>query len=417
MPSRSIISTLFFAVSLALLATAIYRARGIRSAPRQPDVTALVWLLLLLSASFAVQAPATRAVLNLIQINLGQLLGNGLTLVAACAATAMVLFTLYDPHEARRRLRIRQILLATSLGLMTVMFLANPARPEEFTDPAAPVGIIVYYFVYLAYLAYALVDLLVLIRRRAQGETDGWVRAGMRTVSLACGVGLLYTVARMVNLTISYTGVQVKVPGDKTYGILEFIVAAVLPACSVLLAIAGFTLRRWGPVVASPVVAIARTIRHRRAYRRLAPLWAEVHRVLPRTYLQDRDSRTRPSLRLYGRVVEICDAEMLSRPMLPPEQRNAAFNAARSEGYSVEESEAIADAVVLMAGLSSIDDNGTAPQLDVSPSELTSRHALQGIDLDREATRLERVAAAYLGIDLVRRLTNSVSAATGGPSR
>lgn len=266
MPSRPVISAVFVAVALVLALTAAYRARALRDRPRPPDVVALVLLLSALATSFLVQAPAAREVLNQVRVNLGQLLGNGFTLVAACSATAMVLFILYEPAAARRRLRVRVAALAVAVVAMTVLFLADPAAPEAFTDPASSLTVITYYLVYLVYLSAALVDLSLLVRRRARGETDAWVRTGMRMVAASCVVALFYTAGRMINLTLDYAGIEVDAPGETTFGLLEFLVAAVLPAVAALLAVAGFTLRRWGPPALRPFSALARMRRHRAAH-------------------------------------------------------------------------------------------------------------------------------------------------------
>lgn len=404
MPSRAVISAVFLAVALALLATAAYRGRSLRSTPRPPDVIALVLLLSFLAISFAVQAPAAREILNLLRVNLGQLLGNGFTLLGATAATAMVLFILYEPADALRRLRRRGALLTVTLVTMTALFWTNPAEPEEFTDPAAPAGIIAYYFLYLIYLAIALVDLTLLIRRRASGEADRWVRSGMQLVSVACAVALLYTVGRMFNLTVDHSGVEVVSGDDLAYGLLEFIVAAVLPAVAVMMAIAGFTFRQWAPTVLAPIIALKRMRRHRAAYARLEPLWTEVHQVLPRISLPDRDSRrTRPSLQLYGRVIEICDAEMLASPFVPSGQHGSALAEAHARGLEGEDALAVADAVVLMAGLHALRGH-TAPELQEAQDSRELRMEIEGLDLDREAARLERVAEAYRHSPLVTEL-------------
>jgi hypothetical protein len=137
MPSRAVISAVFFVVAAVMLATAAYRGRGLLvRRPRPPDLVALVLCMTMLALSFALQAPLARDVQNAVLTNLGQLMGNGTTLIAAGAATAMVLFIVEDDEAlARRRLRPRVLALLIALVAMTALFVANPTASGQFTSP------------------------------------------------------------------------------------------------------------------------------------------------------------------------------------------------------------------------------------------------------------------------------------------
>lgn len=394
-----VISVLFFAVAITMAVSAGYRACAVQS-PRPPDVIALVATLGLLALSFALQAPLARHLENKLVTNLGQLLGNATTLIAACAAIAMVLYILCDAPDAGRRFRPRVVGLAGVVVAMAVLFALNPTDAQRFTSSDAPLGIIAYYLLYLVYLAAALIDLFLLVRRYARRTEERYLRWGMRMVAAACLVGLLYLVGRTANLTIGYLGLVIRETG---YSVLEFFVAAVLPSCAVLLAVAGFTFRRWAPRVVAPVRALRQRRTYLVSYRRLEPLWAAVNAELPELSFPIRDSGSRPRLRLYGRIIEINDAELVAAPYLPAGLRESALQRARQEGLAVDEASALADAVALKVGLRAIRDQQSPA--DLQPAAGTMPPELTGLDLTREITRLELVSEAFTSSLLAEELS------------
>lgn len=412
MPSPLLHTGVFLLVAVVMLGSAAYRARGLSTRPRPPDLIALVVTLATLGVSFALQAPLARAAEDELATNLGQLLGNGTTLIAACSAAAMVLFIVEDDVAvARKRLRRRVVTLAIALIAMTVLFLLNPTAAEKFTSPTAPLGILVYYLVYLMYLGAALADLLALIRRYAASVADPYLLVGMRIVATACAVGLLYMVGRTADIVIGYLGVDTSSgPLHTSYSLIEFVIAAILPSIAVLLLVIGVTFRRWAPTVGRPVRWVIRQRSYRRSYRQLEPLWRAVHAVVPEVRFPPRDGATRPRLRLYGRVTEIHDAEFVVRPYVDDVLRAEVVAAAAEAGLVGDEAGAVVDAVLLAAGLTAVrDDRATAPLADPvrsAPSGLTE------IDLGDEVRRLEAMSAAYVRSPLVARFASSPSAAT-----
>lgn len=410
MPSRAVISVVFLVVAAVILASAFYRARGLTTRPRPPDLAALVVTLTALGLSFALQAPVARELENLLVTNLGQLLGNGATLIAAFSAIALVLYILEDdPARTRVRLRPRLGALGAALAAMAVLFAANPGAAEEFASPGTALGIVVYYLIYLAYLAVALIDLLALVRRYARETPDPYLQIGMRIVALACVVGLVYVVLRPVDLTLNYLRVDfvARVPA---FGLLEFLLVAVVPSTAVVLIVIGFTFRRWAPVAVRPAQWLLRHRFYRRSYRRLEPLWEAVHEVLPEIALKIRDDGARPRLRLYGRIIELNDAEYAVDPYTDARVRDEAEQSVRVASLSAGEAQTVVDTAVLAAGLQALRENrlavplgppGGAPQPDVTEMDLT-----------REAQRLERMSWAYVHSPIVRRFSSPTTEAT-----
>lgn len=412
MPSRLVISAVFLLVAVIMVGSAAYRARGLASRPWPPDLVALVVTLAMLGVSFALQAPLARDAENVILTNLGQLLGNGTTLIAAGSAAAMVLFIVEDDVPGgRRRLRPRVTALAVALVAMTVLFLANPTSAENFTSPTAPPGILAYYLVYLAYLGAALVDLLALIRRYARSVEDLYLRAGMQIVAAGCVVGLLYMVGRTADLVIGYLEVTNDLAAlDTVYGLVEFIIAAVLPSIAVLLLVVGVTFRRWAPTATAPLRWALRQRSYRRSYRRLEPLWQAAHAVIPEVRFQPRDGAARPRLRLYGRVTEIHDAEFVVGPHIDGVLRAEVETVVAESGLTGDEAAAVVDAVLFAVGLAAVRDHRAA--LPPADAVRPPRSRLTEIDLALEVLRLERVSAAFVDSPLVARFARSSTAAS-----
>lgn len=401
------INFLFLTVSAVMLAAAAYRARDLWQRPRPPDVAALVLTLTMLGLSFALQTPVIRDAQNSIVTNLGQILGNGTTLIAAFTATAMVLFISEDSEiSARSRLRPRLALLAAALTFMTVFFVLNPTTAGKFTSSDAPLGIIFYYLTYLFYLGAVLVDLMALIRRYARTVPDPYLRVGMRIVSIGCAFGLLYMVGRTVNIVVGhlYSDDSRGPLQGEAYGLLEFLVAAVLPSIAVLLLVVGITFRRWAPSAVRPAQWWLRRRSYRRSYRRLEPLWKAVHDVLPELAFEPRDIASRPRLRLYGRVVELHDAELIAGMYVDSVVRNEVEAAAVESGLRGSETGPVVDAVVLARGLHAVRSHDAAlPDSAALPSQAT----LNEMDLAREVRRLEAVSAAFTNSPLVRRFAET----------
>ena len=190
----------------------------------------------------------------------------------------------------------------------------------------------------------------------------------------------------------------------EAYGLLEFLVAALLPSIAVLLLVVGITFRRWAPSAVRPAQWWLRRRSYRRSYRRLEPLWRAVHDVLPELAFEPRDIASRPRLRLYGRVVELHDAELIAGMYVDSAVRNEVEAAAMESGLRGSETGPVVDAVVLARGLHAVSSNDAAlPDSAALPSQAT----LNEMDLAREVRRLEAVSTAFTSSPLVRRFAET----------
>jgi hypothetical protein len=98
---------------------------------------------------------------------------------------------------------------------------------------------------------------------------------------------------------------------------------------------------------------------HRRAWRwyaywRLYPLWAVLRQAIPEIELPP-DPAVRRSIRyrLYRRVIEIRDAQLVLRPYAEPEQVARAAAAARSSGLAEDAVAAVAEAAAVVTSVRS----------------------------------------------------------------
>ena len=369
----------FTTMGVLLLTTAVAGHR--RAVPRTPARTAMVVSVGTLGVSFLVQSPAARGVQNHLLGNLGQLTGNGTTLIAAYAMQVMMLHILHDPPRAGVLARRWLVPLVAALIGLTGFFLATPTTVDKFTSPDAPAGVVAYYLVYTGYLAVTLTAMVLLLRRYASRVDDRWLRRSLHLYAWSCAAGMIYLVGRIGALVIGRIDPRLKLTGDR-YGLLEFLVATVVPAVALVLILLAVLVRVAG-----------RAADHRRADRRLRPLWEAVREVRPHTVLPV--AGRGPRLRLYRRVVEIQDARLAAAQRVGAPVRTRIDAAVTAAGLTGDQARATRDAAILTAGLAAL----RAGQ----PAGTATPPAEPDDDLAAVVRHLERVSAAFTGSDLVRR--------------
>ena len=371
----------FVTAGVVLLSTAVAAHR--RPSPGSPARTARTASLATLGVSFLAQSPAAREVQNLAVVNLGQLTGNGTTLIAAYAMQVMMVHILYDRVRATVLARRWLIPLGLALAGLTGFFLATPTTAGEFTSPDAPGGVLAYYLVYSGYLAVTLTAMIRLLRRYAARAGDRWLRVSLRLYAWSCAVGLLYLAGRIGDLVVGRVAPGLVAPGDR-YGSLEFLVAALIPALALLLLLLAVLIR-----------AVGRAADHRRARHRLRPLWEAVRAVRPHAVLPV--SRPGQRLRLYRHVVEIQDGRLAAAQRVGEPVLAAIDRAVTTAGLTGEQARATRDAAVLAAGLAALRADG--PVRTGAPRVPPDDEA----DLSAVVHRLEQISAEFTGSPIVHR--------------
>jgi uncharacterized protein DUF6545 len=381
MSHTGLINFAYGSLGTVLVSAAVISAARSGGASAPPARRAMYASLGTLGVSFLVQSPAARTVQDALLVNLGQLLGNGTTLVAAFAARAMVLHLLFDETVAAARVRRRVLALLLVLAGMTAAFLATPMAPDRFTTPSPPGGIVLYYALFTGYLTLAVTDLMRLAWRNADRVHDPALRTGLRLLAGSAVASAAYLVARLGVLTAGWSGVAVSGGGDR-FGTLEFLVATVLPGVGVTLTVAGIVLGAWG-----------RWNRDRRSYRRLRPLWEAARDGCPEVVLP-LPPGAGVRLRLYRRIIEIQDAQRTARMRLSAARQREIDEAVAGCGLEPEAAAAVTEAAMFAAGLRCQAPGDGAAGTPAAGTEL---------DFPGVVSFLERVSAAYDNSPVVRR--------------
>ncbi len=367
------------------------KIRDVRRRPGEPSLRALCVGLLAFGAAFLVLAPPhTGLVSDLMHLgNGGRLLGNVLTLASAGALQVMMLHLAHPAEAARPRVRVRLIVLAGVAVTMTVLMIV--ARTENETNfvqrYATYPPITVYQLVYLSYLAVAVVDLIHLSVRYSR-HASTMLRVGLRLVAaggVVCGVHVAYKV-----LLIGAEWSGRRPPGN------ESVVAGTIAAAAGVLIAAGTTLPVWGPYAVLPW----QRIRQYRSYRRLEPLWRELSAAVPEIMLTSAQAVAGGyrswaiGIRLYRRVIEIRDAQLLLRSYVDPDVIRAAEARARARGLTGEQLRAEVDAAALAAAVAEVRRTpGPGRPAADPPGEIVG-----AASLSNESRYLEQVAAAFVAI-------------------
>ncbi|WP_084653942.1 MAB_1171c family putative transporter [Nocardia altamirensis] len=241
-----------------------------------------------------------------------QFIGQVLVLTGAYCMVCFFAFTLLDERRAAVRAKRQALVLVTVLIVLLVATVIMPAdmrligaRLSSYQDPAARgvASIALFYTAANAFMLYAEVTAAV-STGRAVRHAAGWFRrallittAGSATLVVVCVIFVLNGALLFANINLP-TAIQLTA------------VVLLLPGCGLFFL--GITL----PAAVTRVAAARIWLRHRRAYRDLAPLWTLLHAEFPEDALTNRvptDPRldrfrlTGVHRRFYRRVIECRD--------------------------------------------------------------------------------------------------------------
>ncbi len=371
---------------LISLVSALLKIRAVRRQPDAPGPRAMCLGLLAFGTAFLVLAPPhTVLISEFLRVpNSGRLLGNLLTLAAAGAMQVMMLHLVHPPPVARQRVRRRLAVITLVALAMTVLLIsADTENVTNFVERyATSTPIAIYQLLYLSCLAMAVIDLIHLSIRYSR-HVAPMLRTGLRMVATGGIVYALHTAYKMALIAAAWS--DSRLPGD------ESMISTTLAALGGVLIAGGTTLPVWGPRALLPW----RLLRQYLSYRRLTPLWRELSAAVPEVRLTQPEAATDPApwtmdIRLYRRVIEIRDAQLLLQPYSDPAAVDAAQEHARRIGLRGAHAQAHVDAVALATGLKRwrSDGPGVAPIV-------TEQHDVGDASLTSESRYLEQVAAAF----------------------
>ncbi|MFD8707347.1 MAB_1171c family putative transporter [Kitasatospora sp. NPDC059648] len=292
------------------------------------------------------------------------------------------------PALRRPEVRGGLALLGAVLGLRLALITA--AAPglagEELTvgpELSARLALAGYTAVGMLHTAVCLVALLRELLRRARAAGPGRLGTGLRLLAGGLVAGLLWNAWSMDDvLRAAATGSQ-DGPEDTLCAVLGGLCAALIAA--------GLGSTLW-PAAAG---AVRGWVRAHRRYRALAPLWRDLHTVLPeialgparRLPLPPRD----PQFALYRRIIEIHDARLILRQHADPRTARWLDHATRRFPPPSAHAAATAEAAALAAALE-LAASGAAPQEAV----LSAAPGTTAMDtMDGEAEHLAQLARVY----------------------
>ncbi|MDI3405826.1 MAB_1171c family putative transporter [Streptomyces cavernicola] len=244
--------------------------------------------------------------------------------VLVAQAVVLVHWALPETEAARARRRTRLLVLAggavvATLGVLFTLLTPAEQRPADFTlyyahDPYYQA----YLTLYITTYTVAEICLAVGCARQARNAASPWIARGLRTISVGAVVTLGYSAIRIASVLGAVFDFDVRELEPYAW-ICGDIGAAVTQV--------GYFL----PTVAARAAEARLWVREHLAYRKLGPLWTELHRAAPSIALLEPPRQLAEVLRLrgvgfhvYRRTVEIRDGQIELRPYLDPAARERA---------------------------------------------------------------------------------------------
>ncbi|WP_131740470.1 MAB_1171c family putative transporter [Actinomadura roseirufa] len=401
-------NAVFWVVAAAAFAAAGGKARGLRGPDRPPGLGSTCLLLVTVGLALVLISNGAQRVENAVYPNLGRLLSNLCTTVAAFAILAHVLSVTRPRQEAQARIRRCFGALLVAVSAMTGLFIISPLPPivgdfgPLYHDRPALVG---YILIFVVFLGWAFTVLAVITIRYAGPAARPALRSGLRIVTVGCVLVIVYLVEKTVGVVTLWLRLDPLISGhDQPCPSPLYppgcAFAIGLPVLAALAITVGMTLPAWGPSAAAPV----RWLRYWRAYRRLRPLWRALAAAMPQIVLP-RSGPDRFSYRygVHRRVIEIRDGLMILEPYHGSDAGRRAEKTVCGAGLDTQDarrSEALREAAAVHVALTTYkarrsvegDARGGTPQMGLQDE--ATMNTLGG-DLDREADWLGQVSAAF----------------------
>lgn len=400
----------FWTVAATAFAAAGTKARGLRRSAPPPGLGSTCLLLTTVGLALVLLSSGAQQVENTLYPNLGRLLSNLCTTVAAFAALAHVLCITRPPSEARARIRRWRLALLVAVTAMSGLFVSSHLPPvidfgSLYRDHPTLVG---YVLIYVVFSGWALTVLAITAVRYARPAARPALRAGLRLVSLGCVLGIVYLVEKAG--VVVTQALRLRPLLSEPAGLCpsplhppRCLFSVGFPALTVLAITIGMTLPAWGPAAAAP----ARWLQYRRTYRRLNPLWLALTTAMPQIVLP-RSGRDRFSYRygVHRRVIEIRDGLLLLGPYRDADAGSQVATTAGGDGLDPHQEAALREADSVRRALTAYQSGRPTEGriLNLQPTERDSKNDLQdketlnggtGNDLDSEADWLMRVSSAF----------------------
>ncbi|MFF5443921.1 MAB_1171c family putative transporter [Streptomyces sp. NPDC012888] len=326
--------------------------------------------------------------------NITSLITQVAVVVLTAAQQVVLVHWSAPPDRARRMARNRVLFFGTALVVLVVAsFVAGPVSHSETATSTILLSIqnadyALYMTFYLVICAVGQFETVRLSLRFTKVVGRQWLKVGMLTVTVGASLILVYCVTRGIQIagTRLHYDAAVLDPIQWTCG-----------SVGALLQVTGWTIPSWGIHVTKALG----WFRSYRAYLRLRPLWWALHQATPDIALDPPRSWPRelvpprdPHYRLYRRVIEIRDGQLLLRTSLSL----AEFaRMARALDLPEDPTSPLGEALQVRAALSRCADPAPRTEADGSGSEIPSRPPYE--DFRDEVEWLTRVATAFTALD------------------
>lgn len=375
---------LHLTVSVAVLATLIFRLRALRADRSAVQIATVLYFFFVLEVWFISVPSIWSAVTSTTGVpNFAGLLSHGGVIVAVACQQVTLVHLMHDGAVANRLTKVRLSVLGAALVAMAVLFFMNPLPGDFPTGFAVEQGrsTPAYILVFMTAYLFGQLDVARLCARLVRHAPTIWYRRGLYLVLVSAVLMGIYIVGRIADVVAGFFG--------GTGAAWEPIVLVAVGIGSIL-QVVGWILPDGGRLLTVLWAPVAR----RRAFRELGLLHEELVRHAPDVVLE-LTGKTSLRTRLYRRVVEIRDAQWALRQWMHPEvaeqTRVLAAKSERKRAAAEVEARLLAQAIEAK-------EAGRAPSTWIeNPREAAPA------DMAAELQHLRRVAAVYGSNALSRR--------------
>jgi hypothetical protein len=368
--------------------------RMIYAFPNKTDPAAIALSIYFLSSflSFAVGLDAITPYFAVFDFrNITIILSHASVIILTVAQQVVLMYWAHPPDLARRQARKRIIAYSIALALLiTIFLLILPEQRQGTSETSSLLNLHnPHYALYLVlFVTATAIGQMVALRgslQYAKVAHSRWLRCSMWTVTVGAMLILVYSTMRLTQIVGVQMGVNMA-PWNPAQWISGDIGS--------LLELLGLTAPGWGPWLSTR----HRWIRNIHYFHRLRPLWAALYEAAPEIALHAPRSRIADLMilwdidyRLYRRLIEIFDGELVLRPHFDPAVAEAAVRRAHQSGSTGDRLRATVEAIQLHAALHAKANDMHRP----SNSEISKISNLS-YDLADETKRLVLVSDAFV---------------------
>lgn len=270
--------------------------------------------------------------------NVAQVVKHIAVLGAAAGAHEIVRSFALPPDRAAAGAKRRLAVFAVGAVVLVTLFALAPVHdaeaPELTVRYATEPVMLVYWAVFLTFLSSAFLNMVRLTIWYLQHAKPSPLRTGLIAIGLGAALGLAYAAHKVLYLALRAAGVTTGPVVQSVQGVGSSLLAA-----GTVCLVAGCS---WPALAEQP---LARRVAARRAYRTLTPLWRDLTAAAEPDPADAEEEGV--EAKLYGRVIEIRDAELALRPWVPRELAERAQATARELRVPARHQHAAAEAACL----------------------------------------------------------------------